>query len=292
MLPKLIIMKKRILATEGMPALPATVSEIIHLLHQDEVDNHRLVDTVKRDASLCVDILHMMNSGLYGLPQKVESIEQAIALLGLRSLKNLVLSSSVMTIISGKEKLIWLHSYSTAMLVSALVKANDLKVSPDLHVAALVHDIGQIILRQFSKMNYAVIDKKVEAERVPIHVAEVERFSVGHDTVSDWLLEDWGISDSIRIPVGCHHQDEVPDEYLLEAVLLQVADCVDLQARNLPYSPPSEKLLQQAGFELEDLDDLIVYQRGQVQSLDRSGHLNPDLEEEGEKALGMVIRTN
>lgn len=258
---------------DNLPTLNVSVMHILKLLNNDTTTQPKLMNAINRDPSICAQMLRMVNSGLYCMRQRIENVDQAAALLGRKQIRNIALSASVMDIISGKEKILWLHSYSTALLLKDLIKHNGLKISPDIEVAALVHDIGQIVLMEFSKTSYQIVNKRTEDDAMPVQEAEDTILHITHDKVSSWLLEMWEISDSIRIPVANHHQDIVPEEYVMESVMLQLADYIDLRARKLPCTKPSKKLMDAIELDLSEMEAIVSYQEGLITEVDQSGHI-------------------
>lgn len=271
---KELLLKRRMQQMDHLPTLTASTMQILQLLRNDEVSQSELHAALSRDPSICTEMLRMVNSGLYGVSKKMSDVGQAITLLGLRKIRSLVLSVSVMSMISGKEKDVFLHSYTCGMLMQGLIKTNGLKVAEDVEVMTLVHDIGRVLLMEFSRASYRAVLELAERETMPIEDAERRLMQVSHDVAGEWLLEMWEIPESVRIPVSLHHQQGVvPEEYVLEAALLQIVDYVDLRARHVPCTPPCRSLMDAAGMESGVCDALVPYQEELIAKVDASNPL-------------------
>jgi hypothetical protein len=159
------------------------------------------------------------------------------------------------------------------MLMREVIRGGELQVSDDMEVTALIHDIGRIVLMDFSEISNRIINDVATRDLIPIHLAERRVLSVSHDTIADWLLELWDMSPSVRTPVALHHEEIVPDAFVLETALLQVVDCVDLRARGLPANPPCPRLLDAAGIDPSIVPDLIAYHEARVAQLDETSFL-------------------
>ncbi len=263
--------KEQVANLQELLTVDSTIAQLIELVNDPEVNFQKIVDVVEHDPVITTAILRLVNSAAFGLPRRIETVAHAIKMLGLRQLRALVLSFSVMRTTSKVEPQIWLHSYSTSVLMSGLIDTNNLPVERDIVLTSLLHDIGRVAMRQLDQSLYIELNQKAEQEKLPINEAEIQHFGVSHDTVSDWLLEAWNLPDSIRTPVAYHHHDEPPDELQVETALLQVVDYVDLKARELPCKDPSSELMEAVGIQQEAFDELHEYQKMKYPELDESG---------------------
>ncbi len=254
-----------------LATVDSTVSKLMELINDPEPNLEEIVDVVNHDPAITTVILRQINSAAYGLPRVIESVEHAIKLLGFRRLRGLVLSFSVLRSVAEVEKQIWLHSYSTSVLMAGLIDMNDLSVTRDIAITALLHDVGRLAMRQIDETLYNHTHHMSTNENIPITDAERYYFSVSHDTVGDWLLQSWNLPNSMRLPVAFHHQDAVPDDMQLESALLQIVDYIDLKARGSLCHEPSPALMDAAGVDTSTFDELEEYQKMKYPELDSSG---------------------
>src|SRR5437764_14929224 len=75
-----------------LPSPPAIAVRILDIVKQDDFSFRQLASVIQSDPALLTRILRLANSGFYGLPKKVSSIDTAVAVLGVNALKNLALS--------------------------------------------------------------------------------------------------------------------------------------------------------------------------------------------------------
>lgn len=267
------MLQAKILSMNNLPTLGASTMRVVKLLKEPTVNIPAVLEALSRDPALCTSMLKIVNSALYSPKTPVENIERAVVTLGMKKVFEVVVSSSLMNIMTGQEKQLWLHSFSTAMLVRSLVEGNQLQVSADLEMCALIHDIGRIVVMSYSKVNEAAIQEKIREDLMPVHLAEVEILSVSHDVIGGWLLEAWRMDESLVVPMSTHHQAVVPEKYVLEAALLSVADYVDTRAREWPCRRPYAALLNAAGLGEVAVEDFISYQAQEIQKLDAAAGL-------------------
>jgi HD-like signal output (HDOD) protein len=256
-----IILKKKILSLPDLPTLSANVMELIRLLGKEDVDLNPVFECIKRDPILVTKMLKVVNSSLYSLPRKIENVEMVVTLLGIRKIKELVLSASVMDTINDANADLWEHSFTTASLISAIIRKERYQVSSNITITALVHEIGQVILEMFNQNGEKMSKAKMEEENIPLHEAEMSILDVDHAVVGSWLMEAWQLDEDIVVPVGYHHNhEEVSEGFIKEIALLQIADYIDEKVRGMPCHPVPMELIQAAGFDNIDIDHWIEYQ--------------------------------
>jgi HD-like signal output (HDOD) protein len=260
-----IILKKKILSLPDLPTLSANIMELIRLLSKTEVDLGPVFECIKRDPVLVTKMLKIVNSSLYSLPRKIETVEMVVTLLGVRKIKEIILSASVMDTMSSADTKLWDHSFTTASLISQIIREERLKVSPNITITALVHEIGQVVLNMFNPKGQKMAMTKMEDDGIPLHEAEKAILDVDHALVGGWLMEAWQLDEDIVIPVSyVHRHDEVNEKYVKEIALLQIADYIDETIREMPAHKVPVELLSAAGLENIDFDYWIEYQKGIV----------------------------
>ena len=260
-----IILKKKILSLPDLPTLSANVIELIRLLSKEEVDLNPVFECIKRDPVLVTKMLKIVNSSLYSLPRKIETVEMVVTLLGVRKIKEIILSASVMDTINNADSTLWDHSFTTASLIANIIRKERCQVSGNISITALVHDIGQVILNMFNPKGEKMAKQKSEDEGIPLHVAEKAILEVDHAMVGSWLMEAWQLDEDIIIPVCYHHNhEEVHEKYVKEIALLQFADYIDETLREMPCHKVPMELLQAAGLENLDMDYWMDFQKEHV----------------------------
>jgi HD-like signal output (HDOD) protein len=249
-----IILKEKILAMKDLPTLTGNIIELVRILSSEDIDMNKVLELVKKDPVLVIKMLKIVNSSIYGLPRKVESVEMIVSLLGTKKIRDIILTASVMDVINNVNDSLWNHSFSTSILVSEIINKEKIAVSPGFTIAALVHDIGQIVLSLFNSKGASMARKIMEEENIPLHEAEKQVIGVDHALVGSWLLEIWGLDESLIYPVAYHHNnEEVNEKYVKEIALLQFADFIEEDSRGEICYPPLEALLECAGLEYLDV---------------------------------------
>src|SRR2546430_6826407 len=87
----------RILQCPSLPSLPTIALDVLRLAQCDEVDIAEIARTISRDPALASKILRTVNSSFYGRSQSISTISHALVILGLQSVKTLVLGFSLVS---------------------------------------------------------------------------------------------------------------------------------------------------------------------------------------------------
>lgn len=254
----------------NLPSPNPSAMNIVSLFSDEDVNLYHVIEEMEKDQVLVAKVLKLVNSGYYSLRNTVDSVERAVALLGLLNVKQLVYSAAVMDMYSSGDLSEWQHSYSTFVLMGNLIREKDLSVNSNLPLTMLMHDIGKVVLNGISKKLYDQIKSLTTTKNMSSIEAEELVFKVNHCDVGALLLEKWEMAPSIIEPVRNHHSyDIIPEDFVVETALIQFVNWIDHSARELGVSsPPSKKLMDEAG--LNDLDSgfWIRYQKDLIELLD------------------------
>ncbi len=177
-------------------SLPAIAAEVIELTGNPKVDIRALKDCIEVDPALTAKILRVVNSSLFGLSREVSDLNQAIALLGIKPLKLLVLGFSLPAELFGKvarDQLDWYWTTTLSRAVAAREISEQLWERPgdDSFLAGLLQDIGVLVLLGELQEPYAQFLGHVIDERRDLQQVEVESMGFGHTELSAALLEHW-----------------------------------------------------------------------------------------------------
>ncbi len=270
-------LRKKIFAKiNNLPALPVVIPKLLNLLEKRETTTSQIVDTVSHDPALTSKILQVANSAYYGFPQKISSLDRAIALLGFNMVKSLALSIGVIHTLPRttfqqrfSHEDLWVHSLAVATLMRQLGKSIklDTEASETLFVIGLLHDVGKIVLDQFfTEEFHKALSLMASDPTIPFHEAELETIGIDHGETGGLLLSRWRFPQSIVQPIHAHHQkDEIPTQAdRSDVALLRVCDSVAQKSGvgtggNLLPLPMQEEDLDVLGFDSQTLVEAEKY---------------------------------
>lgn len=253
---------------EKMPSLSPTVAKIVEIANSPVSSPKDLNIVISMDPVLTARVLKLVNSAYFGLSSQVTNILRAIILLGLNTIKNLALSTAVLTQYggSGKEKTgfdthaFWKHSLAVAVAAKLLAKARgvDEKVLEEFFIAGLLHDIGKVVLEEFFPDDLRTILRLKETSGISMLSAERRVVGVDHAQVGKWLAEKWLLSKPLLFAVEYHHRPLDAPEFRDTVTLVFLANNL-AKARLLGTSGeealegmPAE-LLESAGITIDQI---------------------------------------
>ncbi|HWG43742.1 MAG TPA: GGDEF domain-containing protein [Gemmataceae bacterium] len=173
-----------------------------------------LAAVLHRDPALCGKILKAVNSVFYGLPRSITSINRAVALLGLKAVRSLVLSLSLPVMQSQFPckppfDTFWKASVAGAIVAHELaLKLHRPNPEDDL-MAGLLRDLGLLALQQVYATDAARLLAYAESEGVLDPCQQEERLlGINHADVGAVLLHRWRLPEDITEAIRYHHAPE------------------------------------------------------------------------------------
>jgi putative nucleotidyltransferase with HDIG domain len=160
------------------------------------------------------------------LPSRVGSVSKALTLLGLKKLNQLIMASCVTAImnktVTGYDLPagdLWRHSVAVSVAAEDLVRELGLTEAEDIFTAALLHDMGKIIMGKFVQDKLDEI-KELAGTETPFEQAEQEVLGTDHAEIGAKILEKWSLPEDVVLAVRWHHQpDLAPNESVVTDVV-------------------------------------------------------------------------
>lgn len=213
----------------SLPSLPDIALEIYQMTQDEDVDAAQLEARVGADPAMSARILALVNSSYYGLQQKIDSLRHALVILGTEELAQLSLLVSSQSVFKGLGaefgQRLWRHSASTAEIARALALRMNWSKPSALYAAALLHDVGKILLYASRSKDMAELERIARANGLPLHEMEREHFGHDHATLGAQVLRRWGLPEHLCQRVADHHGPAPGQETISEsAALIGIAD--------------------------------------------------------------------
>lgn len=198
-----------------IPSLPEIVTKVMELVQDPMSSASNLSRIISHDPGLTSRVLRLVNSAYYGFPRQISSIQHAITILGFTTMRGLVLSSSIFKIFSPKNdssklldyKKFWKHSLVAAIASKKINNYLQFNEADDIFSAAILHDIGKIILDQYDHENYilALKEAPVPVFHETVIAAEEKYCEISHQNIGFMIAESWNLPDSISDIIKHHH---------------------------------------------------------------------------------------
>jgi putative nucleotidyltransferase with HDIG domain len=228
---------QRIMAqVKAFPGMPATSAKLLKMLKNPESSAAQIEEILKYDPGLTANILKLTNSAYFGIPTKVSSVKQAIILLGWKRLLQLVMTMCMSTVM--KKPLpgydlphgeLWRHSVAVSVAAELVVNALKIPGADEVFTAALLHDIGKLILGGFVQQDLREIEGMV-AKGIAFEVAEFIVLGIDHAQIGARILEKWSFPSDLVNAVSWHHDPETCENHCTFSDIVHVANILGLMS--------------------------------------------------------------
>jgi putative nucleotidyltransferase with HDIG domain len=213
-----------------------TVQTMYHRL--TEVIDHPLSSAadvgkvISEDPGLTARLLRLVNSPIYGFPSRIDTVSQAISIVGMAQLRDLAIGTAFMRLFGNVPSELadmdsfWRHSIACG-LAARLIAAQRREANVErLFVAGLLHDIGRPIIYTRAAGEAAEAHRAAATEGIPLFEGEQRVFGFHHGSVGAVLLERWRLPSMLVEIVAWHHAPRLAPRYPVETATIHVADAI------------------------------------------------------------------
>lgn len=251
-----------------LPALPTVVMQVVQATEKEDATTTQIEDLLSSDAAITTKLLKVVNSAYFGLPRQIVNINQAIAILGMHQVRNLVMSIGVLNALSSPsprivevQKQFWQQSFASASCAEQIAQAKGLpkKDMEMIFIGGLLHDVGQLFLFTLFNLPYQEVLKESVAKSESLSSVEQRILGTTHAELGGVLAEKWNFPDRLIEMIRLH--DPVPETCSSEGVFCahladQVANMIsDRTAVGIP-GPASDRAWAWLGFDSAQIEDL------------------------------------
>jgi HD-like signal output (HDOD) protein len=192
--------------------IPAVIHKILILADDPDSGVEDLVHLVEHDTAITANLLRTCNSAHMGLPIRIESIHQAITMLGLKTVVELIMAQSLGLNLKRAQKGyqlakgdLWRQSVAAAMIARTLAEKNNLESIPTIYTAALLKDIGKVILHEFVTRELTRIERLVKNNGLSFVEAEKACIGMDHAKLGGVIATQWNFSPRMVHLIEHHH---------------------------------------------------------------------------------------
>lgn len=220
-------------------SLPAVAMKVLELTNNPEVDTHALKQCIENDPALTSKVLRVVNSSLFGLSGEVCDLNQALALLGSKPLKLLVLGFSLPSglfagVAAGTLGWYWRRTLTKAVAAREISEGVWRQPGDEGFIAALLQDLGMLLLIQELGAPYIEFLEKVRARCRDLYTFEAEVLGFNHTALTARLLESWGFPAALVEAVVVGPSDDPGAEFpSARQRLVEIVRLAELVARLL-----------------------------------------------------------
>ena len=203
-----------------MPQFPESIVTLQRELSDPNCSFESIADTISSDLTLTAEIMRIANSPVYMGRNKVTDITGAVRLIGMLGVKSVLYNYGVNKVLTRKYnkdviKEINDHSFHVALLASFLAGYKKLgPLAQDIYVAALLHDVGKIIVKSLKKDLEIKLEKLCKEKHIPISILDDLTEGFNHSLIGAEVARKWNFPEKYINTIAYHHIPlEVDEEY-------------------------------------------------------------------------------
>jgi len=198
----------------NMPAIPEILLKILNICDNPATSLEELAVLVGYDPALSFKVMQLANSSYFGGLNKFTGVNQAIDYLGIESVKNIGLTTSIHQVFERKRlKKVsqfslcnyWYHSLLCAIIAKRIAKKTGYQNFEEAYLAGLIHDIGRLVLVSAFPREHEAILLETENNHNVLW-AEEQLLGITHSQAGAWLVQKWKIDSLLVDAVRYHHE--------------------------------------------------------------------------------------
>jgi len=260
----------------NLPTPPIVFTQIQKVLNDPNTSAYEIGSILQEDPAITAKVLKMTNSAYYGLSHTVESVKQAVVIIGLDAIRNLVLSASMFEAFKSNQldqefqDLFWRHSLATAFAARLLAHTLKSQVYFDPESgfsAGLLHDIGKMVISVYMSDQAAEIKSQKQADPFKYDY-KIEEAVIGynHCQIGDILAQHWKLPNKLTEAIKYHHHPQLKEDkdnnlpYLINLANHLATSTFDIdpeEGNEALVEPVSEEALAAAGLSKAKLHTYI-----------------------------------
>jgi HD-like signal output (HDOD) protein len=253
-----------------LPTLPIIYKRVSDLMRNPKTSAAEIAAVISQDQVITVKLLRLVNSVHYGFQEKIETVTRAVSLVGMRSLRDLILATSVMDLFKEGRHLasfdvneFWKHSLGAASAAQSIARLRGLEGEEEYFVGGLIHDIGKIVLLEHFPQEMDQILGEVKASGLQMIEVENKLLGVNHARIGRMLCKHWNLPGRYLEAVAWHHDPRCADGHGDFVAAVHVANSIACGLRlgedgNTRIPPILPQAWEMTGLPLAEMDELVT----------------------------------
>jgi HD-like signal output (HDOD) protein len=224
------------------------IQEIERAIASPQCNLSTVGEAIEKDPDLTARLLRLGNSSFYGFSSRLTTVAEAISLIGIQQVQDLILASSNVERFSGVEdkfvnmKSFWRHSLACGIGARLLAMKKRLPKADKFFVAGLLHDIGRLVLFARAPQATQQIFDLYQREHLLLREAEVKVLGYDHQQIGEALLRHWKYPANLVHAMAFHHQPMASSFACEEATVVHLSDhlvnAMQIGSSGERYVPP------------------------------------------------------
>ncbi len=234
-----------------LQALPIVARKALDTLNKDNCSIEDLSSIIEKDQTIAARILKISNSALYGLRQEVNSLQHAVMILGLKTIKSLVLTATTRSLYKKfgiTEQMMWDHSIGAGIASKVIAGNLGSEVEDVAFVGGLMHDLGKVIMNNETPEMFSEVMMNIYNDNTESITAEQELYGFDHTDIGAGVVTKWKFAPILVHILGKHH--------LHKCTLEEIGD--DMRTKSVACVHLADNICKVLGIGFRSSDDSIV----------------------------------
>jgi HD-like signal output (HDOD) protein len=219
--------------SERIEPVPQVIHQLMDLVDDPDIPISEITDLILYEPVVTANLLKLANSAAFGFKKKVNSVHDAVVLMGLKRVIEIVLLSSVTKSLKSahrgydlEEGQLWKQSVSCALMASAVADRVDSSVKHIAFTAALLKDIGVLVMDRYMHSALDQIRLAMEIEKLDLVSAERQVLGIDHAHLGARMAMNWNFSEILAESIRHHHLSDKEKVIPPTTAMVYLADCM------------------------------------------------------------------
>ncbi len=219
--------------SEQIEPVPQVIHQLMELVEDPETPIDEITELILYEPVVTANLLRLANSAAFGFRKKVDSVHDAVVLLGLKRVVEIILLASVTKPLKSShdgygldEGQLWKQSVSCALMASALADTVDASLKHVVFTGALLKDIGVVVMDRHVQHVHERIRRAMQEDRIDLVTAERQALGIDHARLGGHMAKKWNFSDTLATTIRTHHLADPLEGTPPETAMVYLADCM------------------------------------------------------------------
>lgn len=226
-------------AVDDLPTIPIVATKVLQLLDDPDVSVEEVADLMLSDQVMTARIMKLLNSPVYKPTQEITSLKRALIYLGLRHVRELALTTSVINAFDGTSGALelnafWEHSFGVGMVSKIIAQKIGYQDLEKAYISGIIHDLGEVFLSNFLREPFLEVLEYIKTNPIKLVDAEAELLGTTHCEIGLCMAHKWNFPEAYCDVIAYHHD---PKEAAVDPILCAIVNLADLfcTVRELNY---------------------------------------------------------
>jgi putative nucleotidyltransferase with HDIG domain len=231
--------EKLVGTVDDLPTIPVVATKVLQLLDDPDANVDAIADLMLTDQVMTARVMKLLNSPVYKPTQEITSLKRALVYLGLRHIREIALTTSVMQAFDATSgalelKSFWEHSFGVGMVAKIIAQKIGFQDLEKAYISGILHDLGEVFLSSFLREPFMEVLKHIKTHPNKLVDAEKELLGTTHCEIGLCIARKWNFPDSYCDVIAYHHN---PGQAKIDPVLCAIVNLADLfcTVRGLNY---------------------------------------------------------